>query len=240
MAMLTVVLTTTHAQVKIGNNPTVLGTNNTLEVEATNAKKVAVKSDTGQLIVGSTATTVPTGGTNAAVIIDNGTTAGAVQIKDGTEGFDKVLVSDLNGLATWQSRSGSWLGILSSGTTANVPGGQSQANFINSLVIGSGGTANTTTDAITVPKNGFYRITISAFSNGTTSPYLTYWEVISNGGVLWVPHYSGASASWGTSVSCSYVSNLNAGDVITLYRNNSFAGFEGISNDITFIVELIQ
>lgn len=93
----------TNAQVKVGANPTTIGTNNNLEVEATNAKKVAVKSDTGQLVVGSTATTIPTGGTNAAVIIDNGTTNGAIQIKDGTQGAEKVLVSDANGVATWKT-----------------------------------------------------------------------------------------------------------------------------------------
>lgn len=102
IAMITAVATTTHAQVKIGTNPTTIGATNNLEVEATNSKKVAVKSDTGQLIVGSTATTVPTGGTNAAVIIDNGTTAGAIQIKDGTQGTGKVLTSDENGVGTWK------------------------------------------------------------------------------------------------------------------------------------------
>ena len=99
------IASTSFAQLKLGNNPTTLGTNNNLEVEGTNSKKVAVKSDTGQLIVGSSNTSVPTGGANAAVIIDNGTTNGAIQIKDGTQGLGKVLTSDGNGLATWLSSS---------------------------------------------------------------------------------------------------------------------------------------
>lgn len=37
----------------------------------------------------------------AKLLLDNGTTAGAIQIKDGTEGDGKILVSDENGVATW-------------------------------------------------------------------------------------------------------------------------------------------
>lgn len=99
------IVSTSYAQLKIGNNPTTIGTNNNLEVEGTNSKKVAVKSETGQLIVGSSDTSIPTGGANAAVIIDNGTTNGAIQIKDGTQALGKVLTSDANGLATWVSPS---------------------------------------------------------------------------------------------------------------------------------------
>ena len=54
----------------------------------------------GKVLVGTT--TVPTGGTNSKLIIDNGTTNGAVQIKDGTEGAGKVLTSDANGVGTWK------------------------------------------------------------------------------------------------------------------------------------------
>jgi hypothetical protein len=92
-----------NAQVKIGANPTTIGTNSNLEVEATNANKVIITQDKGQILTGTT--TVPTGGTNAKVIIDNGTTNGAIQIKDGTEGVGKVLKSDANGLGTWQDAS---------------------------------------------------------------------------------------------------------------------------------------
>lgn len=53
----------------------------------------------GQLMVGTA--TVPTGGTNSKLIINNGTTAGALQIIDGTQGEGKVLKSDANGVATW-------------------------------------------------------------------------------------------------------------------------------------------
>ena len=111
------IASTSFAQLKLGNNPTTLGTNNNLEVEGTNSKKVAVKSDTGQLIVGSSNTSVPTGGANAAVIIDNGTTNGAIQIKDGNQATGKVLTSDANGLATWKPSGFSKI----DGTNPNTP-----------------------------------------------------------------------------------------------------------------------
>jgi hypothetical protein len=45
-----------NAQVKVGSNPTVIGTNSNLEVEATNAKKVIVNKADGTLILENTPT----------------------------------------------------------------------------------------------------------------------------------------------------------------------------------------
>ncbi|AOW10385.1 hypothetical protein [Flavobacterium gilvum] len=63
---------TMHAQVKIGSNPTMIGTNANLEVEGANGSKISVSKDSGKLT-----------------------------IKDGSEGVGKVLTSDANGVATW-------------------------------------------------------------------------------------------------------------------------------------------
>ncbi len=60
------------AQLKVGSNPTTIGANTNLEVEATNGNKVSVSKDIGKLT-----------------------------IKDGTEGAGKVLISDANGVSTW-------------------------------------------------------------------------------------------------------------------------------------------
>lgn len=68
-------------------------TNNTERTRVTN---------TGKVLIG--ATTVPTGGTNSRLIVNNGTTNGALQIKDGTEANGRVLTSDANGVATWQDK----------------------------------------------------------------------------------------------------------------------------------------
>ena len=66
-------------------------TNNTEQMRITQA---------GTILIGNN--TVPTGGTNAKLIVDNGTTAGALQLIDGTQAAGKVLTSDANGLASWQ------------------------------------------------------------------------------------------------------------------------------------------
>jgi hypothetical protein len=63
------------AQVKIGTNPTTIGANNNLEVEASTAgRKTSVDKTTGQ-----------------------------VTIADGTQGLNKVLTSDANGGASWRT-----------------------------------------------------------------------------------------------------------------------------------------
>ncbi|HEY1196604.1 hypothetical protein [Flavobacterium sp.] len=80
----------------IGNTTTVdfpVRTNNTERMRVTSA---------GQLLIGSTVT--PTGGTNSRMIINNGTTKGAIQIKDGTESTKRVLISDANGVGSWKDQ----------------------------------------------------------------------------------------------------------------------------------------
>ncbi|SFD44678.1 hypothetical protein [Flavobacterium phragmitis] len=58
-------------------------------------------TSSGQWLLNTT--TVPTGGTNAKVII-NSSASGALQLKDGTEGLGYVLTSDANGVATWREK----------------------------------------------------------------------------------------------------------------------------------------
>lgn len=55
----------------------------------------------GKVMIGTS--TIPTGGTNTKLIINNGTNNGAIQIIDGTEGAGKVLTSDANGVGTWMN-----------------------------------------------------------------------------------------------------------------------------------------
>lgn len=62
------------AQVKIGNNPTTIGTSNNLEVESSTGMKTSIHKTTGQ-----------------------------VTIVDGTQGTGKVFTSDAVGGGSWQS-----------------------------------------------------------------------------------------------------------------------------------------
>ncbi|WP_331138711.1 hypothetical protein [Flavobacterium sp.] len=94
----------TDAWIQDGNSNgslKVLGTNDAfdLPIETNGVEKMRVTSG-GQVLVNTT--TSMTGGTTAKVQINNGTTAGALQIKDGTENQGKVLTSDWNGVGTWQ------------------------------------------------------------------------------------------------------------------------------------------
>jgi hypothetical protein len=79
-----------------------LGTINSADLILAANNKEGLRVNTSQQVIIGT-TTVPTGGTTAKVIIDNGTTNGALQLKDGTQGDGRVLTSDANGVAKWES-----------------------------------------------------------------------------------------------------------------------------------------
>ncbi|MCR4033585.1 MULTISPECIES: hypothetical protein [Flavobacterium] len=67
-------------------------------VKTNNTEQMRVAS-TGQILIGTS--TVPTGGTNAKLIIDNGNKGGAIQLLDGTQADGATLMSDANGVAKW-------------------------------------------------------------------------------------------------------------------------------------------
>lgn len=85
-----------------GTNPTTdfLGTTDAKDfvIKTNNTEQMRVASS-GQILIGTS--TVPTGGTNAKVIVDNGTKGGAIQLRDGTQADGAVLMSDANGVAKW-------------------------------------------------------------------------------------------------------------------------------------------
>ncbi|MFD2942220.1 hypothetical protein [Flavobacterium notoginsengisoli] len=70
-----------------------------LAIKTNNTEQMRI-TKTGNVLVGTT--TVPTGGTNAKLIVNNGTTAGALQIIDGSQADGKVLTSDANGVGSWE------------------------------------------------------------------------------------------------------------------------------------------
>ncbi|KAF2329012.1 hypothetical protein [Flavobacterium daemonense] len=107
----------------------------------------------GQLLV-NTSTSL-TGGATAKLQINNGTTAGAIQIADGTQGLGKVLTSDANGLATWAVDT-NWKTIGNKGTDpAN--------NFLGTTDAQDLAIRTNNTEKIRVTSNGNVGI-------GTTSP----------------------------------------------------------------------
>ncbi len=165
----------------------------------------------------------------------------AFRMQDGTEGAGKVLTSDVNGNATWQSQIGSWYAHLDNGSSANISGGVSPVNFTNSTILGVGGSVNVTTDLITVPANGLYRVIVSGYASGNTSPYVVYWNVKVNGVVTWGPHNAYPSVSYGSNASAIKVLTLNAGDILTLERDNAGSpAYEGPSASVLFSAEFIK
>ncbi|MCT4579989.1 MAG: hypothetical protein N4A35_01115 [Flavobacteriales bacterium] len=167
---------------------------------------------------------------------------GYLKIINGTEGENKVLVSDALGRSTWKALPGTWMAYLSEGESFPGLGGQVTINFSNASVVGQGGGANVTNDNITVPNSGTYKVSISAWASGFTSPYLVQWELKVNGVNTWEPHYSGASSSWGTSASTSTLLFLNAGDILSLDRLLSTPGGsnDGATNEVILSVEFIE
>lgn len=101
-------------------------------------------SGTGKVLVGTN--TVPAGASNSKLVIDNGTTNGALQIKDGTQQLGYVLTSDANGLATWSSTT----------TTAFANSWTSYTGtLVNPFTAAPGGLLQTGI-SVTIPAKGWY------------------------------------------------------------------------------------
>jgi hypothetical protein len=149
-------------------------------------------------------------------------------------------MSDANGVGTWSSvPGGSWFVLLNSSSTNAV---DTRIDFTAATIIGQRGGANITTDAITVLSTGLYEITISGWTAGSTSPYLTVWNIRRNGTTLATPHYEAPLAAWGTQVSTTQYTQLNANDVITVFLVSGFAGtnYANQATVVSLTVKLIQ
>ncbi|MEI3790814.1 MULTISPECIES: hypothetical protein [unclassified Chryseobacterium] len=99
---------------------------------------------TGKVLIGTN--TVPAGAANSKIVIDNGTTNGALQIKDGTEQLGYVLTSDADGLATWSSTV----------TTAFANNWTSYSGTLVNPFTGSPGGLLPTGISVTIPAKGWY------------------------------------------------------------------------------------
>lgn len=187
----------TYAQVKIGSNPTTIDPNNNLEVESTDpAKKISIHKTTGKLT-----------------------------IADGSQGDKKVLTSDANGVATWQSQS--QLAIPVTAFSGAITGQAIIPTFtthdeINQRLplVPTLGAANwsAATKRFTVPTDGTYSVQVGLSCTSTTGAGVTLWTriwvVSENGG----PLYKGVTsiAGVGDWQSVVYTGNLAAGDGISL------------------------
>ncbi|MBV8326665.1 hypothetical protein [Chryseobacterium sp.] len=118
---------------------------------------------TGKVLMGTN--TVPAGGSNAKVIIDNGTTNGALQIKDGTQQLGYVLTSDTDGLATWSSTV----------TTAFANNWTPYTGtLINPFTGGTGASGLNTGIQVTIPAKGWYFFRCGVAVNSDCNDYFFY------------------------------------------------------------------
>lgn len=106
----------------INGNERSIGTNDNfdLPIKTNNIEKMRITSD-GQLLLNTT-TPLP-GGAAAKIQINNGTTAGAIQLVDGTQGAGKILTSDGEGVASWKAPASQYtiLGVIpATQTTAPI------------------------------------------------------------------------------------------------------------------------
>lgn len=187
------------AQVKVGTNPTTINAANNLEVEASGGSKVSVDKTTGK-----------------------------VTIADGSQGAAKILTSDANGVATWQSANNAripltvWIGQQSGSYTVPV--------FINvhdalqdrvPLVPDAGALAgyDPATKRYTIQESGYYRIHAGAYLAGTTSSTTVRFAIALNGQLGPLNDYAGISTNSPT-LSVFWEGYLAAGEVYSILVEN--------------------
>ncbi|MDQ0781451.1 hypothetical protein [Chryseobacterium sp. W4I1] len=117
----------------------------------------------GKVLIGTT--TVPAGAANSKIVIDNGTTNGALQIKDGTQQLGYVLTSDANGLATWSSTV----------TTAFANNWTSYSGTLVNPFTGTTGGGNLATGiSVQIPAKGWYFFRSGIAINSDCNDYTFY------------------------------------------------------------------
>ncbi|MDQ0593946.1 hypothetical protein QFZ37_002315 [Chryseobacterium ginsenosidimutans] len=135
---------------------------------------------TGKVLIGTN--TVPAGSANSKLVIDNGTTNGALQIKDGTEQLGYVLTSDADGLATWSSTvttafANNWT--PRTGTLINPFTGTTGANGLATGI------------SVVIPAKGWYFFRFGIAINSDCNDYIFY---INGAGDVWKSYCTSSTA----------------------------------------------
>lgn len=252
----------TYAQVGVGTATPSAGldivsqgnTNATKALEVNNAinTEMVTVLDNGNVGIGNT--------TPATKLdINNGTTAGAIKIVDGTQGAGRVLTSDANGVGTWSPTPVTSLYFLSSnayngssapsdftGMTNPITGvsvGSSSTRYlVNTTGVLNLGPATTYTTGSTglsykIPVTGMYRITLyvdSGYANSriTVSTY--------NGDGTNLLRYNIDSVNANSSTVMINIWQLQAGDVVIPYSNGTPVPNNGQLVETTFTVERVN
>jgi hypothetical protein len=201
-----------------------LGTINSADLILAANNKEGLRVNTAQQVLIGT-TTVPTGGTTAKVIINNGTTNGALQIKDGTEGVGKVLTSDANGVAKWSN--GSSTNVIVAQTkdpvTTNIPVGSSTVFGTMSLLLPEGtwrvivtGTAYLEYDDTTIDATINTYITVSLSTSNTNIVLPNLYPGTINSQPWASSHKNNLFTKW-FSGTCEFIVTVATGTTQTIY-----------------------
>lgn len=178
-------------------------------------------------------------GMNSPITVDNRITettiSGTLKYVDGTQGTGKVLTSDANGLASWQSSAYGEMGFgdstrtvaLSVNTPAKIT--NTNKNLWNSGAV----TLNDVTyrgDSIIIETDGIYHVNGYASVSGSNGSVLTL-KLYLNGSLACVCNpFNTLSANRKVTLVFADIMDLNAGDVIEVYIENT-----ADSNDIDAI-----
>lgn len=172
--------------------------NNDLPVITNNTEKMRVT--TGGKVLLNTSVPLP-GGVSTKVQINNGAVPGAMQIVDGTQGADKVLTSDGNGMASWKPATSLYtvLGVIPAATTS----------------------------AVTISNTIFYTGCYIDLPAGKWNVFATMWFSAGGTGV-YIPAYNNAgftsfflSTSSSSNIPPAYASNLTSVILQPLYFSGS-------------------
>ncbi|WP_449397392.1 hypothetical protein [Chryseobacterium wanjuense] len=194
-------------------------------------------SGTGKILAGIN--TVPIGGVNAKVIISNGEANGAVQIIDGTQGQDKVLTSDANGLATWKSPTTQNVDALlrvTGGAGQIIPLGLVTVDF-STVVFDRSSNFNLATDRFVAPTAGYYLVTCSFQTDTSTTTQGRYAYIGKNGTVYEVLGTSKVTPPDGYAISGSTIVFLNSGDYVSLLAGATTGSYP-VYNTVMNIIKI--
>ncbi|ANF49638.1 hypothetical protein A0O34_03355 [Chryseobacterium glaciei] len=135
---------------------------------------------TGKILVGTNV--LPAGASNSKLVIDNGTTNGALQIKDGTEQLGYVLTSDANGLATWSST-----------TTTSFANNWTPytGTLTNPFTAPTGISGVSTGVSVVIPSKGWYFFRFGIAINSDCNDYIFY---INGSGDVWKSYCTSSTA----------------------------------------------
>ena len=158
-------------------------------------------------------------GTNApATTLD---VNGQVKISGGAPGADKVLVSDANGVASWNNSSINTGAFAYSGgaTPQDIPTGTTIVMAFPSVYV-VGNNYSTTDNSYTCPTAGFYhfdmQLTFKMINAFVGDKQLVIGFYV-NGGSIWSPSYVLRNSTIPDTHQFSFSTQLNAGDKVTFH-----------------------